>query len=281
MLWSPVGWSADGLVFAYGFTHIHVSTADQRSSRTLPGQSLRWSPHGHTLATSDMVSVALWDLDRGITTVLPDSGGIRLGWSPAFCWANTTTVRGATDTLITTWDVNGTIITQHPLAPAFSTDSIFARPIPMWSPDGNLLATWIDHEVAIVGHDGTPHAIVPTSTMGAFASPVAWHPTSRMIATVDDWNIQLWDLNGNRRHTFTGEHYGIASLAWSPDGRILATGSWDSTLCLWSSEGTLLQTIFTYPARYSSGAPFILAWSSDGRYLAASLRNCSVQLCAG
>ncbi|GAA5531224.1 hypothetical protein Hgul01_05049 [Herpetosiphon gulosus] len=274
-----VGWSVDGQVMAYGFKAIQVTPADTRTQQILPGTRLLWSPSGHVLATTDTTRVILWDLDRGQTTMLPESAGIQLGWNPTFCWVDATTVRGATQTHISTWDHGGNHTTRTALAAPFSPSSM-SQAIPTWSPGGHALALWTDTAVAIMHADGSVQAVVPSGTTACFRSPVAWHPTGTSLATIDDWDVQLWDVGGTRITTFVGTHYGVACLAWSPDGQILATGSWDSTICLWSQDGVLLQTVFTAPTRRSMRAVFLLDWSPDSRYLVASLRDCTIQVYA-
>jgi WD40 repeat protein len=274
-----VGWSADGQVMAHGFKAIQVAPADTRTRQILPGTQLLWSPTGHVLATTDTTRVILWDLDRGRTTVLPESAGIQLGWNAAFCWVDATTVRGATQTHISTWDHAGNQTTRTAFAARFSPSSM-SESIPTWSPGGHALALWTDTTVAIMHADGSVQAVVPSGTTACFRIPVAWHPTGTSLATIDDWHVQLWDVTGTQIQTFVGTHYGVACLAWSPDGQLLATGSWDSTICLWSREGMLLHTLFTAHIRHSMAAVFILSWSPDSRYLVASLRDCSIQVYA-
>ncbi len=46
--------------------------------------------------------------------------------------------------------------------------------------------------------------------------------------------IHLWNLEtGKKQHTFSGHKWTVNTLAFSPDGKTLASGSDDGTILLW------------------------------------------------
>ncbi|OAD20748.1 repeat-containing protein [Candidatus Thiomargarita nelsonii] len=57
--------------------------------------------------------------------------------------------------------------------------------------------------------------------------------------------INLWEVNtGKKLHTFEGHKYDISSLAFSQDGKTIASGSMDNTIKVWDvSSGKLLHTL--------------------------------------
>jgi len=78
----------------------------------------------------------------------------------------------------------------------------------------------------------------------------------------------------SRTELLQGHANSVASLAFSPDGSLLASGSQDSTLRLWST------TDWTEVARMEGfkGSISSLAFSPDGRYLATGSLGCTAQI---
>jgi WD40 repeat protein len=74
--------------------------------------------------------------------------------------------------------------------------------------------------------------------------------------------------------TFKGHRDTIYSVALSPDGRVLATGSYDQKIKLWNvADGAELRTLSGH-----NGAVFGLAFRPDGRLLASASADRTVKL---
>jgi WD40 repeat protein len=111
-----------------------------------------------------------------------------------------------------------------------------------FSPDGKYLATWNDFDHTIVVWDLTASKewlrIVDKKKHGEVH--FAWSPDGRMLA-IGTSKVQLWEMATQKlRHEFSGHAGDIRALAFSPDCRLLATGSVDTTVLIWDIAGRLL-----------------------------------------
>jgi WD40 repeat protein len=67
-------------------------------------------------------------------------------------------------------------------------------------------------------------------------SSIAFSPDGNMLASTG-WNIQLLELNSGRcLHKLLGHTLRVRSAAFSPNGSILASGSEDGTIKIWDTQ---------------------------------------------
>ncbi|MBX7222514.1 MAG: caspase family protein [Blastocatellia bacterium] len=116
------------------------------------------------------------------------------------------------------------------------------------SPDGRFLVTGGWDQILKVWDTGTGREMlrIPDHFFGV--REVVFTPDSRLMATTgsgpDCYKVKLWEVEtGTLVRTLTGHQGTVGCLALSPDGKWIATGSYDRTVKLWEvATGKLLQT---------------------------------------
>jgi WD40 repeat protein len=85
----------------------------------------------------------------------------------------------------------------------------------------------------------------------------------------------VWDAgSGKELLTLSGHRGSVRSVAWSPDGKRLGTGSWDKTAKVWDAgSGKELPTLSGHRSPVLS-----VAWSPDGKRLATASNDQTVQV---
>jgi WD40 repeat protein len=95
----------------------------------------------------------------------------------------------------------------------------------------------------------------------------AFSPDGRWLAySTTNYAIKIWNLADNREQAILkGHSWFVLSLRFSPDSRLLASGSSDADTCrLWSVESGKL---FHPPLKGHQSGVFPIVFSSDGRTL--------------
>ena len=105
----------------------------------------------------------------------------------------------------------------------------------------------------------------PAPGKSGWSLGIAFNPTGDRLAIGDiKGRVNILDVgNGSVILSLTGHNSGVRSVAFSPDGRFLATGSYDHTAGIWNAaSGARIATI-SFPTSVN-----VVAFSPDGKYLA-------------
>ncbi len=316
LLPSAAAISPDAHTIAVGSQDGSVSFVDADTGRLLRGQgaqhsaavaSVVYSPSGRTVMTvGDDGRVIVWDARSGRRMVaLPGPAG-HVQDAQVSPDGSTLYTAGSGGVMLA-WDLTGArgfgrsarlsaslqcCDSVTPEAPAFAL-----------SPDGS--------EFAVATADSTVGVFSAVTlrreksfAIGSAANRVtalSWSPTGKTIAVGAHGGIvQMWDVSGSPRRErslvglepLPGQIEAVQSLAFSPDGQILAASDKSegsaighnivspvATLATWDvGTGTMINT----PAELGAGAGMtasdVLAFSPDGRLLAASLLTGGVRV---
>jgi WD40 repeat protein/uncharacterized caspase-like protein len=198
----------------------------------------------------------------------------------------------------------GQLLQSLPLPSGFMTDvggdSITTSSAVSFSPDGRLIASVLGYNspVKIVDAGTGAHLRELKVPFSMGVNSLAWSLDGKQLASAQwglsklpdpnapsgaadfsfenmNFSIRLWDpQTGNELKQLAGHKNFVMRLAFSPDGQILASGSFDSTIKLWDvSTGRELRTIAGH-----SGGVNALAFSPDGRFLVSGSDDGSARL---
>lgn len=260
-------WSSDGKLLASGWWFGQVAVWDVAGARSLHEWTMKdagvlnavFSPDCRRLAACSGGNIQVWEIESGkLTATLAHGTRVSaLGWSSdgrslisSDLYSQTTHV----------WDPNsGKILRSLPVAAAGNC---------IYSPDGKTLAT-TDGPGNLAFRELETGKTVGHVPCTDTCHSVAWSPTGAQLALAGlVAGTTLWQTDGwrfLRRLDNRGTLNQV--VAWSPDGKTLATG-YDELpqVELWNTEtGAKIGTLLGHAAGIKAAA-----WSRDGKRLATA-----------
>ncbi|MBD2081161.1 AAA-like domain-containing protein [Leptolyngbya sp. FACHB-17] len=306
-----------------------------------------WNPHQQTFASVGFdKTLKLWQRNGTLVRTLPGhENGI---WAAAYHPSGQTIVTGSADRTARIWQLNNGLMTRleghrsdvHQVA--FSPDGEWLvsaskdRSVKLWSQSGNfirdlrsdggwkldtkfrptgeeIIATGLDGIVERWELDGTAIKPTPNPSIGAIQS-LDYHPLGTFLVIAgQDKRLRIWNLRRGVVKSWVAHGAPIQKVAFSPDGRsiasssldgsvklwqadtgkfltsfvghdgevraiafsssILATGGLDRTIKLWKLDGTLIKTLLGHQDQIYS-----LAFSPDGTLLASASLDKTIKI---
>jgi len=148
-----------------------------------------------------------------------------------------------------------------------------ATPAPMPIPLPVLAGTPVPQSVTAISPENADR-VVPLARWGkGRINRAVFSPDGRLLAVASSLGIYLYDAGTLEEVRFIPADAWVRSVAFSPDGQTLVSGSW-KTVRLWRvADGTLLRTLEGHTDWVRS-----VAFSPDGRLLASGSIDGTVRL---
>ncbi len=222
-----------------------------------------YSPDGRTVASSSNDKIiGIWEVRTGkrLQTLKGHTDGVN---SVAFSSDGRLLASGSDDKTIGIWEIQTGKRLQ-----TLEGHTDWIRSV-AFSPDSHLLASSSRDKAIGIWNVSTGQRLhtIEVFQAGGAASNISFSPGGQTFAAgCSDGTIGIWDVQtGNRLHTLDGYKSYVLSVAFSPDGSLLAAGSF-GTIDLWDvKKGQRLQTIKRDDNWMITGVSF----SPDGQKLAS------------
>jgi WD40 repeat protein len=229
-----------------------------------------WSPAGDRFVAAGVDGmIRIWDLSPALLTLHGMEGMpcCAMSWSPE----GDRIAHGFPDGTIKIWDVSVSSPTYGEEVLSFVAHTMVAGI--NWCPDGDRIATSGEDGTLRVWDAKTGERLATLGGHWDSVYALEWSPDGTRIlsAGFHDYSVMVWDATtGNRLLAFTGHDNWIyvGGAAWSPDGRTIATASYDGTAKVWdAATGEVIRELFPEDSKLPVTG---LGWSPDGRHIATS-----------
>jgi WD40 repeat protein len=217
--------------------------------------TLGFSPDGNLLAASDLDGVRVWDVEsrKQLHLLRHDRQGIT-----TLVFQPTGKAIVSAGTSLAVWDL-GTQKAEVLLTKNNQTIMALA-----FSPDGNFLAFGGTEKIVQIMDMRSRKIWGTFDCKSGYIRRLVFLPNKKAVAVACGEVIQIWDVEtGKKVNSLEGHQSSLRALALSPDGKTLASGSWDGAIKLWDlQKNKEIQSLLRH-----KGTAYALAFSPDGKHL--------------
>ena len=313
--WNPAGTRLASATLGDGRIAIRDIPAGGKVIRDFRGHlgsvhCVSWRPDGSQIASASADgTVKIWDVinpDPSIHTLTQPDQVPALAWSPdgtklatgsrrtaAWIWdlsrgATPMATRGGytTWTWSVAWNPTGTRLASAGTAGLELWDASTRAELwhdrnsgrelhaVVWNPDAKRIAAVGADSKLIVWEADTGRQINSLALPPGRTACLAWSPDGRMLATGIGNQIYLWDDRFTRQKILTGHLDVVNSVAWSPDGKRLASTGNDTSAIIWD-----VRSGDQLNSLLGHAAPiYSLAWNPDGTRLVTGSWDLSIKI---
>jgi WD40 repeat protein/serine/threonine protein kinase len=204
--------------------------------------AVAWSPDGTRIASASRdKTVQVWESANG-GSIFAYRG--HSSWVNAVAWSpdGRYIASGSSDNTVQVWDAadGGNIFTYRGHASVVNAVA--------WSPDGRRIASGSADKTVQVWDAVDGGNVFTYRGHSNEVLAVAWSPNGKRIASGGGnslvGTVQVWDaiggdsvaVDGGNVYTYHGHASAVLAVAWSPDGKDIASGSRDKTVQVWVAE---------------------------------------------
>jgi len=225
--------------------------------------SVVFSPNGELIVSaSNDETIRIWNVKTRTSRKikgLTEGGLLSASFSPDGKYV----VSGSSDGYVYLWDIDGNLI-HYPASDNAISSVLF-------SPDGEkILLASCDNTIRIIVC--FKQSINNQLKNVKYVTETATSPDGKHFASAsnDDWSINITNVSTGESicKPLKGHAEIISSIAYSPDGKLLLSASWDNTVRIWdANNGDLLKILnhnfFVWSADFSPDGKYIVSASDD------------------
>ena len=226
--------------------------------------NIAFSPNGDLIASSSSDTVKLWKVNNTFTDTF-EGHCRRIAFSPK----DDLIALGCYDGTLRLWKADGQ--EKDRLKYGGIVTSV------AFSPDGKLIATASD--------DGVIKLLKPNGNLVRILEDgrnlvksnfynVAFSVNGDLVAAGLGKNVRLWKTDGTPVYTLTEHSFDVTSVAFSPNGKLIATASGDTKVKLWKLDS--IASIGTIEEH--EHWIFHIAFSPNGKLIATASGDTTVKL---